>query len=868
MKNSQLPNWANLLVSRIVKPDYLEEILGDLRELYMLRKREKTFFYTQFWLIGQLLLLFKGPLLKPIYSKQNIHFTMVKTHFKIGLRSLWKFKGYSFINLFGLSFGAAAAIVLFLAAEFEDSYDQFLPEYEQIYRIGETHPEIGDYYHTRTPLAPAFENTYPEVIASTRFFHHGGWFTSKDKNLAADVFLVDEGFSDVFQFKVLAGDLKAVIAEKGKIALTSSKVKKLFGYDSPIGKVIIKYPEKTKFVVTAVLANPPENSSLKFDGLIGWANKPDFLNDDEAGNWYNTFMIAFVKLDKNTSASTLVSKSETFVKKNFLPKDGLSEIILVPIAEWHEKESKNTKLITLLMVIAFTILIIAGFNFINLNTAQLLLRVKEVGIRKVLGSSRNQIIFQFIMESLIIVFTAMIAAILLVQISFPLVERLFGMALENVWHTNYAIFLMISAIALIYGLLTSIFPALIISKLPISESIKGALKKGSTKYLMQKGLIIAQFTASIFLISGTYIVWQQISFMKNYDLNFDKNNTFLVYSYDGNFKGEKNLTQKLLNIKQKLNNHSQVAGAAFSRSVPGDYWDDFNAFIDANDPKKKIRLRQLTVDPEYFKALDVDFISGGDLRKYDLSNNQGGYAVLNEAALKALDWETIEGQKLREDTSTDDIKILGVTKDFHYLGLDQKIEPVIHWITDSLVNNVLTVRIQADEDQKADPSAILKLLKDDWDQLSTFEPFEYHFLDQAFNEQYEQQERLGYLSAFFSMVAFIIAALGLFSLSAFMIRRRKKEIGIRKILGASVKQLIILLSKNFLMLVLISLVISIPLVIQSANSFLSEFAYKIEIGWQMFVLVAIFTILIALVSVSFQAVKTSLSNPINEIKDE
>ena len=868
MNYSQLPYWVSRLLSAIIKEEYLEEILGDLRELYTLTKQEKSIFYSHLWLIIQTVMLLKPLLIKPLYSNQNIHFTMVKTHFKIGLRSLWKFKGYSFINLFGLTFGGAAAIILFLTAKFENSYDKYLPQHDQIYRVAETHPEIGDYYQTRTPMSPAFKEAYPEVIAATRFFNHGGWFTFDNKSIQSDVFLVDEDFPEIFQFQILAGNIQSVVTDKGKIALTSSHARKLFGYDSPIGKVITKFPEKTNFTVSAIITDPPVNSSLQFDGILGWKNSPDFLKPDRAGNWYNTFMEAYVKLEKGANPQALIAKTEPFIKKNFLPNDELSTIILIPLTEWHKRVSENSKFINLLMVIAFTILIIAGFNFINLNTAQLLMRVKEVGIRKVLGSGRNQILMQFICESMLIVVMAMVLAFLLARISFPVVKEIFDIDLYNVWLINYSVFSIILILTFVYGVLTSLLPALLISKLPIKESIKGAIKKGSSKYLMQKGLIIAQFTASIFLISGTYIIWQQIEYMKKYDLNFDNQNTFSVYSYHGNFKGEDQIERKLLNIKQRLNNHSQVASASFSTAIPGEYWDDFNAYVDATEPEKIIRMRQLTVDPEYFKTLNIEFVSGGNVREKNLSGNKGGYAVLNEAAMQAFGWQTTEGKHLREDTSTDDIQILGVTKDFHYLGLNQSIEPMIHWIKDSLSHNVLTVRVHAEAGQKANPSEVITLLKNEWNQLSTFEPFEYFSLDKSFNNQYQQQERLGYLSGFFSLVAFVIATFGLISLSAFMIRKRKKEIGIRKVLGASVCQLVALLSKSFLILILIAMVISIPLVIRSANEFLSEFAYKVEIGWQLFVLVALFTIITAIISISFQAVKTSLSNPVNEIKDE
>jgi len=870
MSEPTLPYWANWLISKIIKHDFLEEIIGDIRELYSIRKTQRSFWYCQFWLIAQLLLLFKRPLLKPVYNKQNIHFIMVKTHLKIGMRSLWKFKGYSLINLFGLTFGAAAAIILFLAAEFENSYDLFLPDHQQIYRVGETHPEIGDYFLTRTPMATAFKETYPEVIASSRFFYHGGWFVNEKQNLQMEVFLVDEDFPEIFQFEVLAGDFEKAVSQKGEIAITASQAKKFFGYESAVGQVITKYPEKEQYTVAAVIADPAVNSSLQFDGLISWSNKPGFLNADRAGNWYNTFMTAFVKLDKNADPDVLLSKTEPFTKENFLPEDELSDIILIPIANWHERESENAKLITLLMVIAITILIIAGFNFINLNTAQLLVRIKEVGIRKVLGSGKNQIVFQFIAESLIIVIGSLLLALALVFLSFPLVKELFGMQLKDVWIQNYTILPAIFTATIVFGIMTSLIPALVISRAPIIESVKGVLKKGSSKHLLQKGLIIAQFAASIFLLTGTFIIWEQINFMKNYDLNFDKNNTFLIYSYDGNFKGEEQLKNKLLNIKAKLNNHAQVAGAAYSRIVPGHYWEDYNAFVEASDPERIVRLRQATVDPEYFKTLDIEFVSGGDLRKltYSRKASPAGYAVLNEAAMHAFGWETTEGKQLREDGGSNDVKILGVSKDFHYQGLNGPIQPMIHWISDSLVNNALLVRIHPDREQKADPSDVLKLIKDDWDQLATFEPFDYEFLDQSFNEQYEQQERLGYLAGFFSIIAFVIASLGLFSLSAFMIRRRKKEIGIRKILGASVRQLIIMLSRNFILLVLIALFISIPLVITSATEFLNDFAYKIEISWQVFAIVAVFSFAMAAFSISFQAIKTSLNNPVDEIKDE
>ncbi|MGB3468413.1 MAG: ABC transporter permease, partial [Cyclobacteriaceae bacterium] len=235
MKTNRLPSWANAIIRWSIKEEYLEEILGDLKELYAIRKTDRSNLYCFFLLKVQLVLLLRPALIKSPAAAKNIHIMMLKTHFKIGLRSLWKFRTYTFINLFGLSFGAASAIILFMAAEYEDSYDLFLPEHEQVFRIAEKSPEIGEYYQTRTPVAPALETEYPEIIASTRMFNYGGWYTYEDRNIRSDIYLVDEGFGKVFQFEVLEGNLFKTLSEKGKIALTSSQAKKLFGYESALG---------------------------------------------------------------------------------------------------------------------------------------------------------------------------------------------------------------------------------------------------------------------------------------------------------------------------------------------------------------------------------------------------------------------------------------------------------------------------------------------------------------------------------------------------------------------------------------------------------------------------------------------------------
>ncbi len=868
MTKFKFPTWVKWLIKSIIKEEFYEEISGDLSEHFANKTIDKNYFFALFWLFTQIPLLIRRSLLKPISNPNYLSLLMVNTHLKISFRNLWKFKSYSFINLFGLTFGAAAAIILFLAAEFENSYDKFLPNYEQIYRVGENSPQIGNYYQTRTPLAQAFKEAFPEVIATTRFFYFGGWIESQKQSLVLDLYLVDSDFPNIFEYEVLEGNLHKALAEKKQIALTASKAYELFGFESALGKTVTRYPDKIVYQIAAIIADPPANSSLQFHGLTAWKNGPSYLNLNEAGNWYNTFMNVYVKLGKNANPDQLLAKTTPFIQSNFLPAGNQSKIILLPIAKLHSEISQNDQLITLLTIIAFSILTIAGFNFINLNTAQLLVRLKEVGIRKVLGANRQQIISLYVFESFIITMLALSVAIILVFSSIPYIKELFEIDLNVVWTNQYTTLPIILISGTLYGFFTGLLPAIMISKTQIINSIKGSFKNNSSKQLTQKGLIVFQFIAFTFLITSTLIIWKQIDFMKNHELNFDSKNTIIINSNTDNFKNKKNITNKLLHIKSKLNNHIQVAGASFSRTVPGKYWENYNDFIDERFPDKKVRLRQATVDPDYFKTMAIQFIEGGDLRKQKYRQNEVDYAVLNQSAMNEFGWTNLDEKVIKEDSGIRKIKILGVTEDFHYQGLNQKIEPFIHWVNDSLVNSTLSIRIQNPEEETANPHDIIKLLKKDWNDLNPFEPLSFEFLDDSFNSQYKQQEKLGYLVGFFSFVAIIIASLGLYSLSAFMIRRRKKEIGIRKILGASIIQLYLLLSKSFMALAFIALLFSIPIINTVAGYFLSEFAYPVTLGWEIYLSAAVFSAIIASFSISFKIIKTSLSNPVHEIKDE
>ena len=796
---------------------------------------------------------------------------MFCNYFKTGLRNLLKYKSYSLLNIVGLAVGITATILLFLIVQYEKSFDTFHRHYPDIYQLGERNTTNGvsdEYYLTRTPAFPTMRDEYPEVVGGSRFIESGHKISYGDQLFQSSVHYVDTSFATTFDFTSVAGDIKQALHTPNYLALTEETAKKFFGREDPIGKVLDIDQDaghKTRFTVGAVLKNPPQNSSLQFDVLIPWLNVPADRSLEQNGNWYNSNTTAFIQLAPGTDPEAFEKKLTPFQDKYYTKYEGSeTDIILLPLDQMRSETAKNQALITLLGAIAVIILVVASVNFMNLTTAQSLGRVKEIGLRKVMGSGRGQLIGQFLTESIVTSLLALLIAVALVYVALPWVNDYFNIALTFTFWENPTLIIILIGIGLVTGFLSGLYPALFVSGFQLTKSLRGEWKRSFSGRLLQKGLIVVQYTFSILLIAGTLVIWRQIHFMKTQDLNFDQHNIVALEVYGDKFKNAEQARSRLTALRDALDRETIVEAVSFSGTVPSRYWFNYNSFYPAGaSAETKVSLRQTWVDDRYFPTYGIAIVEGRNFSA-DLASDSSAI-VINQAAMKAFGWQNIEEKYLRYGcTDCDEYQVIGVIEDFHYQGLQSEVEPLVHFYGGSGADyGFMSVRLQPDQ-----LSAGLALLEDDWKTLGAIGEFDYFFIDQEFDQMYKSQERMGVTATLFAFIAIMIASLGLLALAAFSTRQRRKEVGVRKVLGASVAQIIVLLSRNFALLVLVAFVVACPLVYYAADQFLQDFAYHVSVGVDIFAIAGVAAFLIATVSVGVQAFRAASANPVDSLRDE
>ena len=676
---------------------------------------------------------------------------------------------------------------------------------------------------------------------------------------------VDSGFVDLFDFEVIAGDLKSTLTHADRIALTASVARQLFGSEPGLGKVLEVVNGEDQFTVGAILADPPANSSLQFEVLVPWSNAPDWLATDRDGNWYNTFMTTYVKLSPRADLAALEDKLVAFKDRHFT-SDDLADLrmVLLPLADLRAEETDNASIITLLSIIAIITLVIACVNFMNLATAQSLLRTREIGVRKAVGSRRGQLIGQFLTESLLTSSLALLIGVLLVQLALPSFNQYFDLSLEFRYWQNVPLLATLLTLGLGVGLLSGLYPALFASGMRPVDSLKGNGVRRRSGRVLQKGLIVLQYTASILLIAGTLIIWRQIQFMQQQDVNFQKDHVVAVPLYYNNFafESEEQAQSALQRVKTVLANETAIQSVAFAENVPGRYNHNYNHFARGEAPQQEpVSLRQVFVGANYFGTLGMQLGQGRDFSETLASDSSA--VVINQTALRALGWSDIQDKFLIAGGDGMRHPVVGVVDDFYYQSLQHEIEPLIFRYGGPDYVSSLAVRLQ--------PNAVpegLDALERAYQTLNPYEPFDYFFVDQEFDKMYRAQERLGLTASLFAGIAVVLASLGLLALAAFATRQRRKEVGVRKVLGASVAQIIVLLSRNFAVLVAVAFVVACPLIYYAADQFLQDYAYRISVGLDIFVIAGVVALLIAGLSVSAQAFRAASANPVDSLRDE
>lgn len=793
---------------------------------------------------------------------------MIKNYLKIAWRNLKKSKAFSFINIMGLTVGLAASFLIFLYVRFELSYDTFHTKTDRIYRVVADIKTPTETINSNKPswaVPPNMIDAFPEVEAAVRFTNADFIVKRDDIQFQED----DCGFADaaflaVFDFPFLEGDANTALKEPFSIVLTETAAKKYFGKSSPMGQTLLIGQEEYPMKVTGIMADMPENTRLKADMVVSMSTLTQKLNTGLDEQWGNYGAEAFVLLKPDVSAETLQAKLPDFLERRNGGEMKQSQmfvtLFLEPLREVYLYSTRdgsstgNINNVYIFSVVAVFILLIAAFNFINLTTARSTERAKEVGIRKVVGAAKEQLVKQFLGDSLLLCLIAFLCSTVLVFALLPLFNQLAAKPLTTTIFTNPSLIGILFIAAVSVGLLAGIYPALVLSGFRPVAVLKGRFATGARGALLRKTLVVVQFTLSIALIFGTIIVYHQMRYMRNQNLGFNKEQTLVIDTKGAEAKEA---------FRQALSAIPSVSGTALSGSVPGG--GNPGAYSEIENMHGDLQIANLDlyfVDFDFIGLYDINVVAGRGFSR-DFATDSTQAMIVNEAAVKLFGYPTAEeaiGKRFkqwgREGT------IIGVVKDFHYRGLQGKIMPLTMRIEPGSWN-LVSAKVST-----ANLAATLAAVEQAWKSTVPNQPFNYFFLDEFFNRQYRSEVQFGRLFLNFAVLAIFISCLGLFGLASYSTSQRVKEIGIRKVLGASVSGIVRMLSSDFIKLVLIAIGIALPVAWWAMHRWLTDFAYHITIQWWVFVVAGLTAVAIALLTVSGQAMRAAVANPVDSLRDE
>jgi len=798
---------------------------------------------------------------------------MIKNYIKTAWRNLLRNKTYSLINVLSITIGIAAfwMIALYVADEF--SFDRNIPNADRIYRIAQHASWDGgklDLPLTSPPLSPAMKAAFPEIEASTRIdIEGGGIITYRDKKLKTnDIVFADNNLFKVFQYDFISGDANTALDKPNSIVITERLAKKIFGDANAALNKTIYFGNDNGNLVTGVIKDLPKNSSLQFSGVRSVSSE---FNTNE---WQNLYLYSYVKLVKGASIEALEKKLPKFedgtVKKNWNVTNYKME--LQPLTSIHLHSNLDYEIGTpgsisrvyMFIAIAILILSIAMINYMNLSTARASVRIKEVGIRKVVGSGRRNLIGMFITESMLITFIAAFIAFFIVQVTLPMFNQLSGKDL-TVWHfgiTNTLLILI--GFALLTGIINGSYPAYFLSRFKTIPALKGQLGNMYANIFFRKSLIVFQFAITVVMIAGSFIIYRQMQYALHADLGFNKEQTLSFHIDDMNVRNQiASLKTQLL--KSPLIESASAAGNPIGNNDLGGHSYSFeqNGVISKDDQM----AQELQVDEDFMKTMDIKLLQGRNFSK-DMPTDKTGSIIINETLMKTLGWKDAIEKKMRFQRNVnspfEERMVVGVVKDFHTYSLQHKIEPLVMMMPSApAAEDNLYVKIA--KGKTAEALAYLKQVYSTFDKNNFAE---FHFLDENFAKQYAAEQKQEQVSMIFTLLAVVIACLGLFGLVTFTATQRVKEIGIRKVLGASVGSVTMLLSKDFIKLVCIAVVIAIPVAWFVMNKWLQDFAYRINIEWWMFALAGLLALIIALLTISFQSIKAAIANPVKSLRTE
>jgi putative ABC transport system permease protein len=875
------PKYPLKFLRWFCREDFLDEIEGDLTELF--EKQYQASPSQARWKFMFRVIRYLRPEYMKIFHKTKtqslLNISMVRNYFSFAFRSLRKRATFSMINILGLALGVCACLIILKYIDFETSYDKFHINAASTYRINRTSIKNGERQipnvWTTFGLGPALQNDVPEVLRYIRLHPEEAVITHQPSSGEARAFheskiaAVDSTFFRAFTFNAVEGDLKLSLDEPNSIVLTQAASKKYFGNQNPVGETMTLSGGRMSgsYTVTAVMEDVLQNSHFTFEFLVPLHNiflHNQYRNDD---GWGTNNFITYVQLHDGASYENAEQKLPAFSERRLDPKwkahSLRMELRLQPLREIHlnpglrdNVETISRQTIYFFGVIAIFILFIAWINYINLSTARAMEREREVGIRKAIGAFRSELVTQFLFESILINFIGIVFAVGLALAFLPVLGDVIGKKLSFDFG-DIRLWITLSGLFIAGTLASGIYPAFVMSSFRVTRVLKG---NGNRGQFLRKSLVVFQFAASLILIAGTFAVYRQIGYMREQDkgLNMDQ---MLVVNGPGTIKW-KLAKQKLAILKEEASKIPGVKGVATSGAVPG---GEHNWAADVRKSGAMLgdfkSSSVVWIDPDFISVYDISFLAGRNFNPNIRSDMES--VIINEAALGAFELGTAE-QALQEQLilDSDTAQIIGVLKNYNWSSLKSEVKPFI-FMADTIVPSSITFQL---EGKSITPTveAIDKLYKD----LIPGEPFEYNFLNESFNAQYKSDQQFGSIFGLFAGLAVAISCLGLWGLASFTTSQRLKEIGVRKVLGATVGNIFYLLSSQFLRLVLFAAIIALPLAWYGMSTWLDGFAFKIDLQWDLFVLPVAILILIALSTVSLQVLKGATTNPVDTLRSE
>ncbi|MVM36843.1 FtsX-like permease family protein [Spirosoma sp. HMF3257] len=875
------PRLADRLLNWFCAPHLREEVLGDLHERYARRIERvgETKARRRYWLD---VLAYVRP---EFIRRRPLEFTnprptdMIRNYVKIAWRNLMLNKAFTAINMMGLAIGLASFMLIAVFVYTELRYDNYPSDASNIYRVQVSVAGNGDvavYPNVDAGVGEGIQRTFPEVKAATRFLPVSDYIQYKNNQFKElHLAFADSNFLSLFSIPFSKGNAATALIAPNSIVISTEFARKYFGDEDPIGKTLAVGTQRAAFTVTGIIDKVPDNSHFHADAFLSLSSR-HIANP----TWSNIGFFTYLALNDKADPKKLEAKFPQLVAKYVVPEvqrdmgvslaeaqksvetfrfslQPLTDIHLYSNTKYELEPNGDIKYVYIFSALALFILLLACINFTNLSTAQAAKRSREVGIRKVMGSIKNQIVFQFLTESVLLTFLAMVCAYGLVFLLLPYFNQVANKQISFSFFLSYQAILALLLASFLAGILAGIYPAFFLSSFSIIKTLKGAFfGKGSQKKSLHSGLIVFQFSISTILLIATIVVYKQLQYMQTKKLGYDKDQVIALP--DTRLLGDKQLA-----FKDQLLQNSHVVAASLSRYTPGGTMMDGTQIYPKNETSNgtEIHANIFHVDYDYLRTLGIQVVQGRNFSR-DFPTDSISGVLINESAVHELGWKgTNPIGKSVVRSGNHEYKVIGVVRDFNYVSVKQKVSPLMLMMGRNAGGIVLKIKT-------TDVAGFLADLKTQWEAFNPNGPLEYHFLDDQFANFYASEQQTQRLFSAFALLAVIIASLGLFALSAFVIEQRTKEVGIRKVMGASVPGIVQLLVKDFVRLVLIAVVIASPIAWYTMHHWLQDFAYRIDVEWWMFALSGLMALSIALLTVSYQSIKAALMNPVKSLRSE